>query len=212
MPELCVPVFSVAVYLYVCTSHFPWHCLLFTMGMAGKQEVMQHYTMLLCLKWNFGRIKDAVLMVSRCPSFPACVYHVFNTSWQISYSDRIFCRWRSLKDTLWRLLVCLQLVYVTSIHFVPFEVQAICWMYHIYKTLLCLYWCIAMFAVALSQLSANLLIWRSSKNNSIAILPVQNFTGYPQLLRPEIHLIQGLNKSICVNKHSPECWSHICST
>lgn len=210
MPELCVLMFGVAV--YVCTSHFPWHCLLFSMGMTGKQEVMQHYTMLLCLKWNFGRIKDAILLVSRCPLFPACVYHIFNTSWPISHSDHIFCRWRSLKDTLWRFLVRLQLVYVTLIHVHLFEVQAICWMFQIFKTLLCLYWCIAMFAVALSQLSANVLIWPSSKNNSTTILLVQNFTGYPQLLRQEIHFIQGLNKPICVNKHPPEFCSHICST
>lgn len=64
MPELCVLVFEVAVCIRVYTTYFSWHLLLFTMGMNGKQERMQHYTVVVCLKWNFGPSSNVIQMVS----------------------------------------------------------------------------------------------------------------------------------------------------
>lgn len=61
------PCVQVIVYLCVYTTGFPWRLLLFTMGITSKQEVMQHCTMVLCLKWNFGWTKEVIQMVSQCP-------------------------------------------------------------------------------------------------------------------------------------------------
>lgn len=66
MPELAVLVFQyLCVCLFVFTQqHFPWRLLFFAMGITVKQEVMQHCSMVLCLKWNFGQIKEAFQAMS----------------------------------------------------------------------------------------------------------------------------------------------------
>lgn len=75
MPELTVLVSRVAVYLCVYTTNFPWRLLLFTMGITGKQEVMQRCTMVLYLKmefWSNQRGNPNGDPVPPCS--PACLY------------------------------------------------------------------------------------------------------------------------------------------
>lgn len=60
MPELTRPRVPVIVclYIYLCLCNDISHgaSCSFTMGISGKQEVMQHCSMVLYLKWNFGQI------------------------------------------------------------------------------------------------------------------------------------------------------------